>query len=115
MHNGGMFLRSTRRLKDGKEHRYWSIVESRRRASRRVLHKNQRPVVNFGLALLAGTVGAVWGPNLILEKVTISLRLAATRNVWDFQVDVVIERRNRFAGHGFDIVGAHNGVIKAIF
>jgi len=24
-----MFLRSTRRLKDGKEHRYWSIVESK--------------------------------------------------------------------------------------
>ena len=25
-----MFLRSTTRKKDGKEHRYWSVVESRR-------------------------------------------------------------------------------------
>src|ERR1017187_6215472 len=34
-----MFLRCTRRIKDGKEHRYWSIVESRRGASRRVVQR----------------------------------------------------------------------------
>ena len=45
MHNGGMFLRCTRRVKDGKEHRYWSIVESRRAASRRVV---QRQVLYLG-------------------------------------------------------------------
>ncbi len=39
MHNGGMFLRSTRRLKDGKEHRYWSIVENRRGTSGRVIQR----------------------------------------------------------------------------
>jgi len=33
-HNGGMFLRCTQRIKDGKLHRYWSIVENRRNAQR---------------------------------------------------------------------------------
>jgi hypothetical protein len=45
MHNGGMFLRCTRRIKDGKEHRYWSIVENRRGSSRRVV---QRQVLYLG-------------------------------------------------------------------
>jgi transposase len=40
-----MYLRSTRRIKDGKEHRYWSIVESRRCAGGRVV---QRPVLYLG-------------------------------------------------------------------
>jgi transposase len=40
-----MFLRSTRRFKDGKEHRYWSIVESRRCAGGKVV---QRPVLYLG-------------------------------------------------------------------
>jgi Transposase DDE domain len=40
-----MFLRCTRRIKDGKEHRYWSIVESRRGAARRVV---QRQVLYLG-------------------------------------------------------------------
>jgi hypothetical protein len=39
MHNGGTFLRCTRRVKDGKEHRYWNIVENRRSSSRRVIHR----------------------------------------------------------------------------
>ncbi len=45
MQNGGMFLRCTRRVKDGKEHRYWSIVESRRASPRRVV---QRQVLYLG-------------------------------------------------------------------
>jgi transposase len=40
-----MYLRSTRRIKDGKEHRYWSLVESRRCASGRVV---QRPILYLG-------------------------------------------------------------------
>lgn len=40
-----MFLRATRRLKDGKEHRYWSIVENRRCAGGKVV---QRPVLYLG-------------------------------------------------------------------
>jgi transposase len=40
-----MFLRCTRRVKDGKEHRYWSIVESRRGSLRRVV---QRQVLYLG-------------------------------------------------------------------
>lgn len=40
-----MFLRSTRRFKDGKEHRYWSIVENRRCAGGKVV---QRPVLYLG-------------------------------------------------------------------
>ncbi len=40
-----MFLRNTRRWKDGKEHRYWSIVENRRCAEGKVV---QRPVLYLG-------------------------------------------------------------------
>jgi transposase len=40
-----MFLRFNRRYKDGKEHRYWSIVESRRCASGKVV---QRQVLYLG-------------------------------------------------------------------
>jgi hypothetical protein len=40
-----MYLRSTKRIKDGKEHRYWSIVESKRCAGGRVV---QRPVLYLG-------------------------------------------------------------------
>ncbi len=41
----GVFLRAKTRLKDGKEHRYWSIVESRRVAGDRVV---QRHVLYLG-------------------------------------------------------------------
>ena len=40
-----MFLRYTKRLKDGKEHRYWSIVENKRCAGGKVV---QRPVLYLG-------------------------------------------------------------------
>jgi len=40
-----MFLRCTQRKKDGKEHRYWSIVENRRCAGGKVV---QRPVLYLG-------------------------------------------------------------------
>lgn len=40
-----MFLRANRRFKDGKEHRYWSIVESKRCAGGKVV---QRPVLYLG-------------------------------------------------------------------
>ena len=40
-----MYLRSNRRLKDGKEHCYWSIVESKRCARGRVV---QRHVLYLG-------------------------------------------------------------------
>ena len=40
-----MYLKCNRRFKDGKEHRYWSIVESRRCAGERVV---QRPVLYLG-------------------------------------------------------------------
>jgi len=40
-----MFLKCNRRRKDGKEHRYWSIVESRRCAGGQVV---QRPVLYLG-------------------------------------------------------------------
>jgi hypothetical protein len=40
-----MFLRSTRRWKDGKEHRYWSIAESRRGRGQKVV---QRQVLYLG-------------------------------------------------------------------
>lgn len=40
-----MFLRSKTRIKDGKQHRYWSIVENRRASSKRVV---QRQVIYLG-------------------------------------------------------------------
>jgi hypothetical protein len=40
-----MFLKCNRRRKDGKEHRYWSIVENRRCSGGRVV---QRPVLYLG-------------------------------------------------------------------
>jgi transposase len=40
-----MFLRATKRFKDGKEHRYWSIVENRRCRGNRVV---QRQVLYLG-------------------------------------------------------------------
>jgi transposase len=42
---GVMFLRHTKRKKDGKEHRYWSIVENRRVGGSRVV---QRPLLYLG-------------------------------------------------------------------
>jgi hypothetical protein len=35
-----MYLRCNRRLKDGKEHRYWNIVESKRCAGGKVVQRN---------------------------------------------------------------------------
>jgi hypothetical protein len=40
-----MYLRANKRIKDGKEHRYWSVEESRRRRSGRVV---QRRVLYLG-------------------------------------------------------------------
>ena len=40
-----MYLKCNRRIKDGKEHRYWSIMENRRCAGGRVM---QRPVLYLG-------------------------------------------------------------------
>jgi hypothetical protein len=40
-----MFLRATRRFKDGKEHRYWSIAENRRCQGNRIV---QRQVLYLG-------------------------------------------------------------------
>ena len=40
-----MFLRCNRRYKDGKEHRYWTIIKNRRCASCEVV---QRPVLHLG-------------------------------------------------------------------
>jgi len=45
MQNSGMFLRCTQRNKDGKLHRYWSIVENRRSANQKVV---QRQVLYLG-------------------------------------------------------------------
>ena len=41
----GMFLRAKSRLKDGKVHRYWSIVENRRTRGNRIV---QRQVLYLG-------------------------------------------------------------------
>lgn len=43
--NGAMFLRSNKRIKDGKEHRYYAVVESRRLGSGKIA---QRQVLYLG-------------------------------------------------------------------
>ena len=40
-----MFLRAKKRIKDGKEHRYWSVVENRRISSGKTI---QRQVLYLG-------------------------------------------------------------------
>jgi hypothetical protein len=50
-----VFLRSCKRTKDGKEHRYWSIVENRRLGDGRVA---QRHVLYFGE--LNGSQDCAW-------------------------------------------------------
>jgi hypothetical protein len=40
-----MFLRATKRFKEGKEHRYWSIVENRRCRGKQVV---QHQVLDLG-------------------------------------------------------------------
>ena len=40
-----MFVRAKKRIKDGKEHRYWSVVENCRNPNARVV---QRPVLYLG-------------------------------------------------------------------
>ena len=47
-----MFLRATKRFKDGKEHLYWSMVENMR-VGRRVF---QRQALYLGELTLTGTV-----------------------------------------------------------
>ena len=37
-----MFVRAKTRLKDGKEHRYWSVVENRRNRDGRVVQRQPR-------------------------------------------------------------------------
>jgi hypothetical protein len=41
-----MFLRATKRKKDGKEHRYWSVVENLRSSSGSVYQKTLLPLTN---------------------------------------------------------------------
>ena len=45
-----MFLRHTKRKKDGKEHRYWSIVENRRIGGDRVVQRPP-PIPHSSLSL----------------------------------------------------------------
>jgi len=55
-----MFLRAKKRIKDGKEHRYWSVVENRRVSSGKTI---QRQVLYLGE--LGGSQQAQW--NRVLE------------------------------------------------
>jgi len=58
-----MFLRCTNRKKDGKEHRYWSVVENRRVVGGRVV---QRQVLYLGE--INGSQREAW------RKTVVSLR-----------------------------------------
>ena len=44
-----MFLKETKRFKDGKEHRYWSLVENRRvDGGRKVVQRKRHAGVSSG-------------------------------------------------------------------
>ena len=59
-----MFLRATIRHKDGKPHRYWSVVESRRVAGQRVV---QRPLLYLGE--INSSQAAAWRKSIaVLEE-----------------------------------------------
>ena len=54
-----MYLRRNRRFKDGKEHRYWSIVESKRCSGGKIVQRLE-PFVG-----LAGGNGSALGSSFI--------------------------------------------------
>ena len=58
---GRMFLRSNKRIKDGKEHRYYTVVESRRVGSGRVV---QKQVLSTGCGFSEGSE-IVWKPQWV--------------------------------------------------
>src|SRR2546429_9777449 len=61
---GVMFLRANRRIKDGKEHRYWSIVENRRTAEGRVVQRQ-----GLYLGGINDSPKASWGKRIeVLEE-----------------------------------------------
>ena len=53
-----MFLRSNKRFKDGKEHRYWSIVESVRTRIRPILMSSLTSVMGLLPLILAPGAGS---------------------------------------------------------
>ena len=65
-----MFVRAKRRFKDGKEHRYWSVVENRRNPGGRVVQRQ---------ALYLGEINdsqrAAWCRSIkVLSTATIKMR-----------------------------------------
>ena len=58
--------------KDGKEHRYWSIVENRRCAGGKIV---QRPVLYLARSMTASVRGGA-------ESLKLSTRIAASRELW---------------------------------
>ena len=50
-----MHIKCHRRLKDGKEHRYWSIVESRRCSGGRIVQRHVRKIASTVNAATPGT------------------------------------------------------------
>jgi hypothetical protein len=69
-----MFLRCTQRIKDGKVHRYWSIVETRRTAQKKVV---QRQVLYLGE--INDTQKAAWVRSIeVLAAVAVGPVLASS-------------------------------------
>ncbi len=64
--NACMFLRAKSRTKEGKTHRYWSVVENRRVSGRRVVQRQVLYVGELNDNQRAGwvrTIEALWGKN----------------------------------------------------
>ena len=56
-----MFLRFNRRLKDGKEHRYWNIVENKRCGGGKVVQRPRLiPLTQVRLYVVGAARGAGW-------------------------------------------------------
>ncbi len=94
-----MFLRAKRRFKDGKEHRYWSIVENRRAAGGRVV---QRQVLYLGE--INDSQQAAWCKSIeVLDRDNASGRqmalLSANRAVPELDCEVVQVRLSELSLH----------------
>lgn len=72
--NACMFLREKSRTKDGKTHRYRSVVENRRASGRRVVQRQILYLGEFNDTQRAGwvrTIEALWGENTKVKQLAL--------------------------------------------
>jgi len=84
-----MFLRDKIRNKDGKRHRYWSVVENKRVVGGRVV---QKPVLHLGA--INESQDLAWGRSIeVLDE-----QVDRPKTLWLFPEDRGVGRRPRSFG-----------------